>query len=107
MTTTVNITFTLAGRTETVEAEVNGLGERAFGPAVLYGIFPTGKKAHRTTANFWAVNGTFKVHRGAIIGTDEQGREWVLDQRLYTHNRNVGRIVGWADSVDPRYIARW
>ncbi len=108
-TTALQITVTFAGQTRTLECEgIGGQPNRAFGPYVLYGVFPTGSKAHRTEATFWAVDSlTRPPAPGAVSGTDQDGREWLLDQRLYTHNRNHGQIIGWADTVDPRYVARW
>jgi hypothetical protein len=116
MSQIVNITVTFAGETRTVKASVDQYG-RAFGVAdgeMQYGVFPTGTKAHRQTPEF-TIKSYFedpewpkrRVPYGAIIGTDENGTEWVMNTRLYTHNRNHGRIVGWADKVDPKYIARW
>lgn len=80
----------------------------------FWGRFPTGMKAHRMAGDFQLVkdgalasNPRISVSRYETLGTDELGREWRLSTVLYTHNRNVGRLVGWADKVPAEMIAKW
>jgi len=102
-----SLTVTFDGQTRTIAAR--NRGDRASSRALeVYGVFPTGTKAHRAHAEFWNVASMKRAPAShAVIATDEDGGEWVLDTRLYTHNRNVGRIVGWADDVTAPFVARW
>lgn len=111
----VELTLTLARETRTIVARGwanNGEAVTRVGGGDLYGVFPTGNKAHRTSPSFWLLDADGKldgrpVHHHAIVATSPDGRRWLMDSTLYTHNSNRGRIVGWADTVDPRYIAKW
>jgi hypothetical protein len=105
MRTTVSITQF----GETRELECAAYGDRA--NTVEYcvvGRFPTGTKLHRSSLTLWRRNANperpLRGETAAVI----DGEEYIADRTLYTHNRNVGRIIGWyVPETSPSVIARW
>src|SRR5262245_51713221 len=98
---------------ETRDVECGSWGEHAdriysLGRVVV-GRFPTGTKLHRSQLFLWKRNqSTGPALRGETAAVFN-GEEYVIDTTLYTHNRNVGRIVGWFndETMPESVVAQW
>jgi hypothetical protein len=110
----MQVDVTLFGETRPVRfwsADVSRVDLRSCGTVVV-GRFPTGAKLHRSHLTLWKRHqergGKTYTSRGETAAV-VNGEEYVADFTLYTHNRNVGRIVGWYDSDDvpEGVVARW
>jgi hypothetical protein len=103
-----HVEVTMFGETRTVAVQL--FGDRAFSVGnVLVGKFPTGSKLHRSQLSLYRRNARpdhpLRGETAAVI----DGEEYVANYTLYTHNRNVGRLIGWWDEKwlnDPD-VARW
>jgi hypothetical protein len=110
MITKLTVDITAFGETRSLEC--SSYGEtldtiRTLG-LVVVGRFPTGTKLHRSSLTLWRRN-TRPEHplRGETAAV-VNGEEYVADYTLYTHNRNVGRIIGWFKDETPEgVVARW
>jgi len=114
MSDKMTVEVTLFGETRPVQfwaVEADRIDLRSTGTVVV-GRFPTGTKLHRSILTLWKRHQergdkvySMRGETAAVVN----GEEYVADFTLYTHNRNVGRIVGWYDSeiVPSGVVARW
>jgi hypothetical protein len=106
------VAVTAFGETREIEITIYPSGIRAASVGrVVVGRFPTGTKLHRSQLTLWKRHqergGKVYSSRGETAAVID-GEEYVADGTLYTHNRNVGRIVGWYDEeVSEEVVARW
>jgi hypothetical protein len=107
MITTTTVSVTLFGETHEIECLDHGHAVDST-QSVLVGRFPTGTKLHRTTLRLWPREQPNGRLLGGQTAAVVDGREYVADLTLYTHNRNVGRIIGWDRETFPeQVIAKW
>jgi hypothetical protein len=107
MTTRSIVSVTLFGETHEIECWDHGHAMDSVEP-LLVGRFPTGTKLHRTRLRLWPREQPNGRPLGGQTAAVVSGREYVADLALYTHNRNVGRIIGWDRETFPEHvIARW
>lgn len=82
--------------------------------SAVVGKFPTGSKLHPTQLRLHkrdrgvhpVTGAPLRPLRGETAAVIN-GVEWVAGFTLYTHNRNVGRIVGWNENIADADLARW
>jgi hypothetical protein len=106
---TRQIDITAFGETRTFECVFYGDRTRINTLArCVIGRFPTGTKLHPSQLTLWKrEQPTGRALRGETAAIID-GDEYVIDTTLYTHNRNVGRIIGWNDlDRDAAVVARW
>jgi hypothetical protein len=118
--TPTQITVSLRGDERTLAVRALGDDRLLTTGSDFYGVFPTGSKQHLMQGVFHRcverdgkaylvlANGSERFTGfNVTVGRDEQGQPWLLDSVLYSHNRNVGRLVNWSDKVSPDHVAKW
>lgn len=85
---------------EVREIEMTVYGTRAWSTGlVVVGRFPTGTKTHASTLTLWSRDqGTGRPLPGPTAAVID-GKEWIADTTLRTHNSNQGRIFAWNDDL--------